>query len=128
MTQYYELSCLPVCGGGKGWEDLNLLFQTDVSEYKPIDKGTSLLMLTANTWKPTLTKRIARISAGRQPIDRRDMTLDEMLEVMTPKQQIAVILLTQGYTQEEVAEMLGVKKAAICRIVQRASKRLSVYG
>lgn len=55
--------------------------------------------------------------------------IEDFLQVVTPRQRVVMAaVLVHGYTQEEVAEELGVSREAVKQLVQRGISTLRRHG
>ena len=60
-----------------------------------------------------------------RPTDEIDSRIDmeRILAALPPQQRRAVSLYARGYTQAEIAKMMGVSQSAICQIFKAIRKK-----
>ena len=63
----------------------------------------------------------------RRPTEERVLVAEMLYELLSPKQQQAVTLRCDGWTQQEIAEMEGVTQPAIYYRLRRAKRTISLY-
>ena len=51
--------------------------------------------------------------------------LQEAIGELSPRQRQVLLLTVQGYSQREIAEMLGIAQRTACEYLQAARKKLS---
>ena len=49
------------------------------------------------------------------------LELQEAITALTPTQRQAVLLYSQGYTQKEIGEVLGITQGAVSQILRRVT-------
>lgn len=87
------------------------------------DQGKGNLAFTGNEWLAKFVKNYP--SANSERLDRLYKALPEAVKMLTPLQQEVIHeMYALGRTQTQVADRRGVNKSTICRIHQRALKRL----
>ena len=86
-------------------------------------KENSQLHFSQNEWLAYFVKDYP--SANNERLDRLYKALPQAMKMLTPLQQEVIHeIYTLGRTQTQVADRRGVNKSTICRIHQRALKRL----
>ena len=87
------------------------------------EQGRSTISLSPNDWLSKFVKDYP--SANSERLDRLYKALPEAVKMLTPLQQEVIHeIYALGRTQTQVADRRGVNKSTICRMHQRALKRL----
>ena len=54
------------------------------------------------------------------------MDLAQALTALTPKQRRAALLYAQGYTQNEIGEMMGLAQSTVCELLENTFSVMSI--
>lgn len=119
-------------------QDTFLKLLRHLGEGRPLDNARGWLLTVAahacrdrqrasRRWLPWAAERDRRIAQERP--DRHDAAqpLIEAMRRLSPRDRALIALRAQGFTHEEIAAALGIKRVSTGRLVARALDRLSKY-
>ncbi|MEE3462421.1 MAG: sigma-70 family RNA polymerase sigma factor [Lachnospiraceae bacterium] len=82
------------------------------------------LMMTENPDTSIYAKQLAEMTA-EEPDPQKELLYEKLSELPEDDQELYRLYYTEGYSQEEIAEMKGVSQNTISKKLRRVKKQLA---